>query len=450
MEAPLFRTEVVQARQASWLGAAQGAQPPRAAWASAFAVAIVVAAGLLCTLAQWQRKVTVPGVLVPPGGLVQLAAPQSGVIARWLVAEGDPVKAGQLLAEIRAERHTAQGEAGASVLASLAQRRASLEAELRWAEQQATQRGRTLGDRLDSLRAEERQARADVLHARQRVQLAVQTQQRFAELARSGFVSSVQEQQKREELLELRAREGVAQRSVHGLQREAQAVQADLDGHEAASSAAQEPLRRALAALAQEEVEQRARMAGALVAPRDGRVGAIVQTVGQTVGLGQAMGHLVPPGRRATDPPEDHPSDARDTQPQGSFLQAHLFAPMRSAGFVEAGQTVWLRLQAFPYQKFGMLRGEVMRVDDAPVAAQELPAAQALAIGQAGAEALIRVVVRLDRASIEAYGSRWSLKPGSTLEADIVQDSRAIWEWIFEPLLAAGQRLQPGPAGRAP
>jgi membrane fusion protein len=28
------------------------------------------------------------------------------------------------------------------------------------------------------------------------------------------------------------------------------------------------------------------------------------------------------------------------------------------------------------------------------------------------------------------------LKPGMTLEADVVQDKRAVWEWIFEPLLA--------------
>jgi len=28
------------------------------------------------------------------------------------------------------------------------------------------------------------------------------------------------------------------------------------------------------------------------------------------------------------------------------------------------------------------------------------------------------------------------------LEADIVQESRAVWEWVFEPLLAARQRMK--------
>jgi membrane fusion protein len=32
------------------------------------------------------------------------------------------------------------------------------------------------------------------------------------------------------------------------------------------------------------------------------------------------------------------------------------------------------------------------------------------------------------------------LKPGMTLEADVVQDSRKIWEWVLEPVLAVLQR----------
>jgi len=29
-----------------------------------------------------------------------------------------------------------------------------------------------------------------------------------------------------------------------------------------------------------------------------------------------------------------------------------------------------------------------------------------------------------------------------TLEADVVQEKRAVWEWIFEPLLAARQKVK--------
>ena len=44
--------------------------------------------------------------------------------------------------------------------------------------------------------------------------------------------------------------------------------------------------------------------------------------------------------------------------------------------------------------------------------------------------------------TIKGYGEAVPLKAGVLLEADIVQESRAVWEWVFEPLLAARQQLR--------
>jgi len=43
---------------------------------------------------------------------------------------------------------------------------------------------------------------------------------------------------------------------------------------------------------------------------------------------------------------------------------------------------------------------------------------------------------------IGAYGENLALKPGMTLEADVVQKKLMVWEWIFEPLLAARQKVK--------
>jgi membrane fusion protein len=39
-----------------------------------------------------------------------------------------------------------------------------------------------------------------------------------------------------------------------------------------------------------------------------------------------------------------------------------------------------------------------------------------------------------------AFGTPHLLRPGMTLEADVIHDVRGIWEWIFEPLLAIHAR----------
>ena len=43
--------------------------------------------------------------------------------------------------------------------------------------------------------------------------------------------------------------------------------------------------------------------------------------------------------------------------PSSSRLQANLYAQSRAFGFINRGQAVKLKVDAFPYQKFGLIRG---------------------------------------------------------------------------------------------
>lgn len=374
---------------------------------------------------------------MPIGGLIQVTAVQGGVISEWLVGEGDLVRAGQPLVRIKNERHTALGEAGAITLIALAQRRSSLEAERRLSDQQAQQRQDALADRLRSLVAEERQAQAELETSTQRVSLARQTLQRYQELAASGFVSVVQAQQKHEELLDLQTRQSSAQRAVQALRRDQQAVRADQQTNSANAQSSRVQIDRALAGLGQEDAESQAKQSITIAAPQDGLVTATMQTAGQTVLPGQTLLSLVPV-----------------TDDGGTKLEAQLFAPARKAGFIQAGQAVWLRYAAYPYQKFGMGRGTVVHLSDSPLSVQDLPAgqAQALQVAAQSSEPMRRIHVRVVEQGVSAYGQTLPLKAGTTLEADVVQERRAVWEWIFEPLLAARQQLkvlsaQPSKAG---
>jgi membrane fusion protein len=55
-----------------------------------------------------------------------------------------------------------------------------------------------------------------------------------------------------------------------------------------------------------------------------------------------------------------------------------------------------------------------------------------------------RVTAALDRPDVDAHGGRVPLRPDMLLRADIVLDSRALMDWLLNPLLGAGARtLQP-------
>jgi membrane fusion protein len=121
------------------------------------------------------------------------------------------------------------------------------------------------------------------------------------------------------------------------------------------------------------------------------------------------------------------PADAR--------LRAHLYAPSSAVGFLRADQPVLLRYQAFPYQKFGHHKGQVLQVSRTPLSAGEL------GLAPGGAEPMYRVTVTLERQTVDAYGQAQPLAAGMQLEADVLLDRRRLIEWIFEPVLGLSGRV---------
>ncbi|MCZ2136249.1 MAG: hypothetical protein LC098_12650 [Burkholderiales bacterium] len=61
-------------------------------------------------------------------------------------------------------------------------------------------------------------------------------------------------------------------------------------------------------------------------------------------------------------------------------------------------------------------------------------------LAQAG-DPVYRVSVRLKDQRINAYGTQHALKPGMLAEADIVQDTRKLWEWALEPLFSVSGKV---------
>lgn len=434
---PLFRSEVLQQRQAQWLGSIRIARPPSFAWVTGVALLLALALASFATWGEVTRKARLPGLLVPGAGLISVSAPQAGQVAELLVREGQAVQKGQPLMRLKNERLLAQGGDAALLNAqALAQRSASLQTERLLLQQQARQRQEAIADRLRSLQGEERQAESELETNRLRVQLARKSHERFAELGRSGFVSEVQAQQKHEELLDLQLRERNAERSLQALRRDMQALRAESQSSQTALNTSLAQLERSVASLSQEHTEHEARMGLTITAPQAGRISALTLHPGQAVQAGQTVLSLVPGGEGeslANQPPSSS---------SAQLLQAQLWGPSRTAGFVKPGQTVWLRYAAYPYQKFGMAEGVVLAVSESPLAPQDLPQGQAQALLSAAQsnEPLYRISVQLKSQSIQTYGQVTPLKAGLALEADVLQESRKIWEWALEPVLAASVR----------
>ena len=444
MTTPLFRSEVTQSKQASWMGPIHLAHNPRFSIVAGLAL---VLAGALLAFGAWgkvARKVRVPGVLMPQWGTVELSPAISGVLLEQRVKEGDWVEQGQVLFVVNTDKSSAEGSTASLLASHLAQRRSTLLAERASRLAQNRQREVHLADRIHSLSVETAQATQEHALAKRRVELAQKTSARFEQMAAEGFVSDIQAQSKQEELIDLQSRLENTLRNGLALSREQNAAEADLALLQKQLAIDLLQLERNLASLDQETAEIQSRKTSSVLAPQAGQVSTVHLSLGALAQAGQTIASLVP---RTTSLVSSHLSSQMSTyapDPSAHTLVAALFAPTRTAGFIQPGQEVWLRLAAYPYQKFGLAKGRVLKVSGTPIAPQDLPHGQgtALMASTQSKEPLYRIQVELASQHVMAFGQAHSLRPGMTLDADVIHDVRGIWEWVFEPLLAIHARQQ--------
>lgn len=400
----LFRREAIDHQRQRFHGAIVLTRSPwRAVWTAGF-VLLVLALFWFAATQGFTRKELVSGVMLPAGGVLRLVAPQAGVLLAGEVSQGQRVAAGQVVFRLSSERLTAQGATLERIGQSLRSRQSGLQGELAQHDRQATLQASTLAARTAHLVAGLTQQEREIALQRERVALLQAVAARYPDLVTSGAVSAVEAAEKSAEALDQQAR-------LATLEREYQALQMDLASTRAQQAALPlqagregSQLQREMQALSQQQVENEARREVAVLAPQPGQLATLLVQPGQAVAAGQVVATLLP---------------------EGAVLEAALAVPTGAAGFVRPGTPVWLRVDAFPYARFGQLPGHVTEVSSS---------AESLVEAAAGPHSY-RVRVRLDPPPVpDALSWRQALKAGMQVQASLMAEKRSLLEWALEPL----------------
>lgn len=384
---------------------------------------VIVGAGIVAFLVlfSYTRKAHVPGVLLPAQGLIRVLPAQTGVIAERRVHEGQAVKAGDVLFVLTSERaSSAHDNVERAISALLQSRRDSLAIEKEQLRQQAKERTAAARRRADDLALEIRRIDGQIVLQRRRIALAEEALKRYTDLRVSKFVSAVQVQDKQVDLLDQQQRLADLQRTKLASEREVASVQASLRDLKLQAQRDLQAWQRSIAAIEQDLTQNDARRDILVRAPQDGTITAITADRGQSVSGNQALASILP---------------------AGTELEAELYAPSRSAGFVKPGMEVLLRYQAYSYQKFGQAQGRVREVSSTAMRPEELTLPSVASSAGTASEPLYRVRVKLDRQSVTAYGVELPLKSGAVLDASVLLERRRLYEWVLEPLYTITGRL---------
>lgn len=408
----LFRDQVLEAQSPRLLGQIILTPRPSMFWLSLASALIGV--GIVCFLVfgSYTRRATVTGQLVPTAGVIRVQTPQVGVVLEKNVAEGQLVKKGDVLFVLSSDRMGAgTREIQADIGAQVEERKRSMETEI--ARNQVVEAGEIahLQRRSETLRAESEAIAKQIEQQRGRLKLAEDARQRYQGLADKDYIAREQLFQKELELSEQQSRMQTLQRDALVAQRELATTLQEIGNTRVRYANQNSQLQRSISSADQERTEVEARRRVVITAPEAGRATLVSAEIGQAVDATRPLLNLVP---------------------DGAQLEARLYAPSRTVGFIRKGAPVLLRYQAFPYQKFGQHEGVVASVSNNAVPSTEF-AGFALPDIPPG-EPVYAVTVTLKQQTVRAYGEDRPLTTGMRLDGDVLQETRRLYEWMLEPL----------------
>jgi hemolysin D len=111
--------------------------------------------------------------------------------------------------------------------------------------------------------------------------------------------------------------------------------------------------------------------------------------------------------------------------PEGADMNAEVTLENKDIGFVRAGQRAAIKLDTFPYTRYGTVEGEVALVT-------------ADAVNDDKRGAIFPATVTMKQKLIDVDGKMVKLAPGMNLVAEIKTGKRRVIEYLLSPIQKAG------------
>jgi hemolysin D len=350
---------------------------------------------------------------------------EASVVNKVLVKDGDAVKAGQVLVELDGTTANADQASVAEqfkVSDADAQRASALLNAMatghapKGADAQLQAEWQDIGARSAKLDAEQRRRTAEAATVQEAIAkleatlpLARQRETDVRGLAEQGFMNQHAGQDRSRERIELE-RDLALQRAR--LAEAAAAIAESRQNKTAFNAETQRALRDRQARasskrdqLAQEKskTEQRSRLTQ-LIAPVDGTVQQLaVHTAGGVVTPAQVLMIIVP-------------KDAEVT--------AEVVLENKDVGFVSAGQSAEVKLETFPFTRYGTVRATVANLS-------------ADAVNDEMRGAIFPATLKLSQTHLNVDGRRITLAPGMNLSAEIKTGQRRVIDYLLSPVQRA-------------
>ena len=406
MNKNLYRKEAIEYKRHHWKGKALllAGLP---AWLIALLSALFLIA-LICALifCKFTQRVDVKGEVITLPHSINVFAPQQGFIVKQFVKIGDVVKKNQPLYEIDVSRSTTSGNVS--------------EAQI---EDNKNQTLNALNAQLKTTTASLKETNRMLVNTQVGLKKMHDNLSSYDKYLSNGLITK--DQYNYQHSLYFQQQSAYQSLVSQKMQLESQITQlnsdiitkaADFDNQISSQYNQANDYKNQL-------VESNANGNIIIKSTSDGRIESLSATQGQTVDNGSSLAQIKPTGNVE--------------------YYLILWLPNNTIPYLKTGDTINIRYDAFPSDKFGQFPGKIISISSMPASRQEMSEYTNVSNGtnQQQELALYKAIVKIKDKQFEYDGKKLSLSNGLKAQAVVFLEERPLYMWMFTPVYKITQSV---------
>ncbi|HFD7682028.1 HlyD family secretion protein [Klebsiella variicola] len=423
MSKNLYRKEAIEYKRHHWKGKAlllAGLPAWLVLSLSALFLTALVCALIFCKFTQ---RVDVKGEVITLPHSINVFAPQQGFIVKQFVKIGDVVKKNQPLYEIDVSRSTTSGNVSAAQIEVINEKIANSDNIIKKLEDNKNQTLNALNAQLKTTTDSLKETNRMLVNTQAGLKKMHDNLSSYDKYLNNGLITK--DQYNYQHSLYFQQQSAYQSLVSQKMQLESQITQlnsdkitkaADFDNQISSQYNQSNDYKNQL-------VESNANGNIIVKSTSDGRIESLSATQGQTVDNGSSLAQIKPTGNVE--------------------YYLVLWLPNNTIPYLKTGDTINIRYDAFPSDKFGQFLGEIISISSMPASRQEM--SEYTNVSNSGNQqqelALYKAIVKIKDKQFEYDGKKLSLSNGLKAQAVVFLEERPLYMWMFTPVYKITQSV---------
>jgi len=387
-------------------------------WIVALILVFSFSAIVLAVTGSYTRRVSVKGELALSKGAIPVYLPVAGFIEEYYVKEDEPINKNDPLLLASTEVYGVQGrERSSESIELLMERKQLLQKQIEKNQDVYLQNFHHIENQIKNKRNEQSFIDLQINSLKEKSELLAEGLERYRAVHRQKAISD--EALREQLIIALNAQIDYNERQMQlsGLASDVDALLSDREKMKYEHENRLLQIRSEQIEIEEKIVAIESQRGIILKAPASGRITAVQGVSGSYYDTSRPVVFIVP-------------ADSR--------IEARLLIPAAAIGYIKKGDAIRLRYSAYAYQKFGQGAGTVYAISEMPLLPEEISLGTKISL----TEPMFLVKATIREQMIIDGGVSYALRPGITVDADILLENERLFKWILRPFLAIFKNLE--------